>query len=64
MKYLLSKQMVNTIYTTFIRPILEYDSEVSDECWEVNINRLEKVQLEAAWLFGGLSIYVKQNIIR
>jgi hypothetical protein len=36
------------MYLTFIRPILKYASEVWFNCGELNSNRLEKVQIEAA----------------
>jgi hypothetical protein len=36
------------IYLTLIRPVLEYASEVGDNCGQTNSDRLEKIQLEAA----------------
>jgi hypothetical protein len=33
---------------TFIRPVLEYACEVWDGCYERDIEKLEKIQLEAA----------------
>ena len=54
------------MYLTFIRPVLEYASEVWDNCGQTNSDRLEKVQLEAARIVTGLpsfasihSIYIK-----
>jgi thiol-disulfide isomerase/thioredoxin len=41
-------EYLENIYITFIRPILEYRSEVWDNCGAVNSDRLEKVQTEAA----------------
>jgi hypothetical protein len=41
-------------YLTFIRPVLEYASEVWDNCGQINSDRLEKVQLEAARIVTGL----------
>jgi hypothetical protein len=45
------------VYITFIRPILEYGSEVWDNCGAVNSDRLEKVQTEAARIVTGLTSY-------
>jgi hypothetical protein len=42
------------MYLTFIRPVLEYASEVWDNCGQTNSDRLEKVQLEAARIVTGL----------
>jgi hypothetical protein len=42
------------IYLTFIRPVLEYASEVWDNCGQINSDSLEKVQLEAARIVTGL----------
>jgi hypothetical protein len=41
------------MYLTFIRPILEYASEVWFNCGQFNLNRLEKVQTEALVLSQG-----------
>jgi hypothetical protein len=51
------------IYLVFIRPILEYASEVSDNCGQANCNRLEKIQIEAARIVTGLSIYASFDSI-
>jgi hypothetical protein len=48
LKFKLNRQYLENIYITFIRPILEYGSEVLDNCGAVNSDRLEKVQTEAA----------------
>jgi hypothetical protein len=42
------------MYLSFIRPVLEYASEVWDNCGQINSDRLEKVQLEAARIATGL----------
>ncbi len=36
---------------------MEYASEVWDNCGQTNCNRLEKIQIEAARIVTGLSIY-------
>ena len=46
-----------------IRPILEYASEGWDNCGQTNCNRLEKIQIEAARIVTGLSIYASFDSI-
>ena len=48
LKFTLSKQALPNIYLTFIRPVLEYACEVWYGCYERDIEKLEKIQLEAA----------------
>ena len=57
LKYRLKRDYLEKIYLVFIRPILEYASEVQDICGQTNCNRLEKIQIEAARIATGLSIY-------
>ena len=45
------------MYITFIRPLLEYASEVWDGCTQSDIEQLEKVQLHAARIVTGLPIF-------
>ena len=47
---------MKNIYLVFIRPILEYASEVWDNFGQTNCNRLEKIQIEAVRIVTGLSI--------
>jgi hypothetical protein len=51
-------------YLTFIRPILEYASEVWFNCGQFNSNRLEKVQTEAARIVCGFPIYYHMKSVR
>ena len=60
-KYLLKRDSLSTLYISFIRPILEYGSEVWDGCSLIDSERLEKVQLEAARIVTGLPIYASKN---
>lgn len=60
-KYLLKRESLSTLYISFIRPLLEYGSEVWDSCSFVDLERLEKVQLEAAHIVTGLPIYASKN---
>ena len=59
-KYQLKRENVSKLYTVFIRPILEYASEVWCNCSEYDSNRLERVQLEAARIVTGLPIYASK----
>jgi hypothetical protein len=62
-KFKLSRQYLENIYITFIRPILEYGFEVWDNCGAVNSDRLEKVQTEAARIVTGLTSYASLDSI-
>jgi hypothetical protein len=57
LEYRLKRDYLENNYLVFIRPILEYASEVWDNCRQTNCNRLEKIQIEAAGIVTGLSIY-------
>ena len=54
LKYRLNRNYLETIYLTFIRPVLEYASAVWDNCGQINSDRLEIVHLEAARIITGL----------
>ena len=56
-KYQFSKQNLNTLYCTYIRPLLEYASEVWDGSTQVDANRLEQVQLNAAQVVTRLPVF-------
>jgi hypothetical protein len=62
LKYRLKRDYLK-IYLVFILPILEYASEVWDNCGQTNGNRLEKIQIEAARILTGLSIYASFDSI-
>ena len=65
LKFRLKREYLEKIYFTFIRPILEYASEVWDNCGQINSDRLEKIQIEAARIVTGLPIYASvQSIYR
>ena len=61
LKFKLNRQYLQNIYITFIRPILEYGSEVWDNCGAVNSDRLEKVQ--TARIVTGLTSYASLDSI-
>ena len=52
-KYTLERKSLETIYITFIRPILEYADIIWDNCTQQEKNDLEKIQLEAARIATG-----------
>ena len=57
LKYKLSKDTLDKLYCTYIRPLLEYGSEVWDGCSINDTNRLEQIQLIAARIVTGLPIF-------
>ena len=59
----LNRNYIEKNYLTFIRPVLEYASAVWDNCGQINSDRLEKVQLEAARIVTGLPSFVSINSI-
>ena len=42
LKFILDRQSLEIIYTSFIRPVLEYADVVLDNCTQYEINALEK----------------------
>lgn len=57
LKYKLSKNTLSKLYCTYIRPLLEYASEVWDGCNTGDSYRLEQVQLNAARIVTGLPVF-------
>ena len=53
LKYYLDKKSLETIYKSFIRPLLEYADVIWDNCTQQNKNELELIQLEAARISTG-----------
>ena len=47
-KYDLDRESLETIYKSFIRPLLKYADVIWDNCTQQNKNELELIQLEAA----------------
>ena len=54
LNFTLSKQTLSYLNLTCIRPTLEYACEVWDGCFEREVAKLEKVQLESARIVSGL----------
>ena len=44
LKFKLKREYLEKINLTFIRTILDYSSEVWDNCGQINVNRLEKIE--------------------
>jgi hypothetical protein len=63
LKYRLKREYLENIYFSFIRPILENSSEVWDNCGQVNSDRLDTLQLEAARIDTGLTGYTSLDSI-
>ena len=61
LKFTLSKQILSNIYLTLIRPKLEYACEVWDGCFEREVAKLEKVQLESARIVTGLPKFASRD---
>ena len=61
LKFILSTQALSNIYLTFIRPVLEYACEMWDGCYERDIEKLEKIQLETARIVTGLTIFASKD---
>jgi hypothetical protein len=57
LKFILKREILEKIYLTFIRPLLEYSCEVWDNCSQTGHDRLEKLQLEAARIVTGLTVF-------
>ena len=48
LKFQLDMKSLQTIYFSFIRPLLEYADVVSNNCTQYESNELDKIQNEAA----------------
>ena len=45
LKFVLDRKSLETIYISFIRPILEYGNEIWDNCQQYEKDDLEKIQI-------------------
>ena len=62
-KFILDRKTLETIYITFIRPLLEYADVVWDTKTQKLINKLENVQVEAARIVtGGIRLVSLSNL--
>ena len=53
LKFKLDRKTLEIIYLTFIRPILEYADVVWDNCYNYEVEILEKIQVEAGRIVTG-----------
>ena len=53
LKFKLDRKSLETIYLTFIRPLLEYGNVIWDNCTQYEKNELDKIQNEAARITTG-----------
>ena len=53
LKFLLDRKSLETIYISFIRPVIEYADIIWDNCTQTDKQELEKIQLEAARISTG-----------
>jgi hypothetical protein len=51
------------LYLLYIRPLFEYACELCDNCGIGNSQKLEQLQLEAARIVTGLTIFTKTEIV-
>ena len=63
LKYELDRQSLETIYLTFIRPVLEYANVVWDNCTHYEKEELEKIQNEAARIVTGTTKLVSKHAL-
>ena len=63
LKYQLDRKSLEIIYTTFIRPILEYADVIRDNCCNYEKQELEKIQIEVARIASGATKLISvQNL--
>ena len=48
LRLVLDRKSLETIYISFIKPILEYGNEICDNCQQYEKDDLEKIQIEGA----------------
>ena len=53
LKFQLDRKSLQTIYFSFIRPLLEYADVVWNNCTQYELNELDKIQNEAARIVTG-----------
>lgn len=63
LKFKLDRKSLETIYTAFIRPLLEYGDVIWDNCTQYEKQELERIQLEAARIATGATKLVSINAL-
>ena len=68
LKFKLDRKSLETIYLTFIRPLLEYGDVLWDNCTQYEKDELDKIQNEAARIATGatklISLFALSNKIK
>ena len=62
LNYDIERKSLETIYKSFIRPLLEYADVIWDNCTHQNKNKLELIQLEAARISTGKKVVSVANL--
>lgn len=63
LKFTPDRKSLETIYFSFVRPLLEYADVVWDNCTQHEVNELEKFQLEASRIATGATRLVSLNLL-
>ena len=63
LKLKLDRKSLETIYLTFIRPIIEYGDVLWDNCTQYEKDDLEKIQIEAARIAIGATKLISLNAL-
>ncbi|MCG7870185.1 MAG: hypothetical protein JAY74_27935 [Candidatus Thiodiazotropha taylori] len=63
LKFKLDRKSLEIIYTSFIRPLLEYGDVIWDNCTEYEKNDLDKIQSEAARIATGATKLVSLSTL-
>jgi hypothetical protein len=61
LKFILNRNNLSKIYVPYILPLLEYACELWDECRPRNADKLDQLQLEAAWIITGLPKFASKE---
>jgi len=61
MKYILNRQTLSKLFTTFIRQLLEYACELWDGWTNIDTEKFEKLQLKATRIVSGLPCYASRQ---
>ena len=62
LKFVLDRNSLQTIYFSFIRPLLEYADVVWDNCTQYEADELKKIQIEAARILTGATRLISLNL--
>ena len=63
LKFKSDRKSLEIIYTTFIRPILEYGDIIWDNCTQYEKQALDKIQTEAARIATGTTKLVSSTAL-